>query len=704
MSSFQIGCDIGGTFTDIVVLDEQGQTFTDKSDTTPRDLGEGVIAAIGSVADQLGVSPHELLSQTTRFVNGTTAVTNSIAELRGAKVGLIVTRGFRDTLRIARSARNAERDHHRQLSVPDVVDRDCIVEVNERVDLKGGVVVGLSEDEGRRAIAELVARGVESLAICLLWSFQNPAHEELLRDVAAREHPDLYTSVSSELYPMMREYERMMTTVLNSFTGLRVAEYTAGVEQRLGELGLGVPVSFMQSFGGTLTAEEARARPIALVDSGPVGGVVGANDLGQRLGIENIITADMGGTSLDVSVITGNRYSVTQRVKLREFLTGLSKVDVATVGAGGGSIGWLDARGIPQVGPRSAGADPGPACYGRGGTEPTVTDAAVVLGIMDPDAFLGGRRTLDPELSRAAIRRVLGEPLGMSDEEAASAIYRLVVANMSSAVRSVTVERGRDPRAFTLFAFGGALPVFAADICEEMGIRRAVIAADSAVFSAVGLLGTDDVRNLTRSVFWSDGAPVDDVNEALQTLESQARRSLREAGHDERNIVIERQGDFKFEGQLFELTVQIPEGHVDEGHLAGILEEFPALYEAEYGEGTAWVESPIHLLAVRVTATGTIEKVQPQPSARKNGDPVRAQRDVFLPSQGGRVQVPVYDAHLLDDKTKIEGPAIIEHRLTTTVVPRGWQLSLDQLANFQLEDRRELSASTRAFASTPATA
>jgi len=238
MSSYQVGCDIGGTFTDIVVVDEHGQVYTDKSDTTPRDLGEGVIGAITNVAESIGVTPEELLSQTTRFVNGTTAVTNSIAELRGARVGLLVTRGFRDTLRIARSARTAERDHHRQLNVPDVVARDCIVEVNERIDRKGEVVVPLTEEEARRAIAALVDRGVESLAICLLWSFMNPAHEELLRDIAEREHPQLYTSVSSTLYPMMREYERMMTTVLNSFTGLRVAEYTSSIEGRLAERGL----------------------------------------------------------------------------------------------------------------------------------------------------------------------------------------------------------------------------------------------------------------------------------------------------------------------------------------------------------------------------------------------------------------------------------------------------------------------------------
>jgi N-methylhydantoinase A len=255
-------------------------------------------------------------------------------------------------------------------------------------------------------------------------------------------------------------------------------------------------------------------------------------------------------------------------------------------------------------------------------------------------------------------------------------------------VRSVTVERGRDPRTFTLFPFGGALPIFAADICHQMGIRRAVIPAESPVFSAAGLLGTDDVRNLTRSVFWSDGDPADDVREALDALEREARESLRQAGHSEDRITVERHGDFKFEGQLFELTVPIPEGHADEEHLHAIVEEFPALYEAEYGEGTAWVESPIHLLAVRVTATGETEKIETAPPVHGDEDPLRGERDVHLPSEGGRVRLPVYDAHHLSVDSVVDGPAILEHRLTTTVVPRGWHLTLDELGNFHLEDRR----------------
>src|SRR5919199_1395017 len=381
--TYQIGCDIGGTFTDIVVVTSDGAVYTDKSDTTPGDLTEGVLAALEAVCGQLGAGLDDVLADTTRFVNGTTSVTTSIAELKGAKVGLIPTAGFRDPLRIARAPRTNERDHHRQVNVPDIVPRDCIVEVAERIDKTGSVVIPLDRYQAATAIDALVAKGVESIAISLLWSFANNAHEEDLARIVAERHPDIYVSVASRLYPMAREYERTVTTVLNSFTGLAVVRYTERIEGLLRERGLKAPMSFMQGFGGTISAEDARERPISLVDSGPAGGVVGARHLGDELGIENVLTGDMGGTSFDVSVLPEGRFTVTQRVMLRELLTGLSKIDVLVVGAGGGSLGWIDARGVPQVGPQSAGAEPGPAAYGRGGTEPTVTDAVVALGIID---------------------------------------------------------------------------------------------------------------------------------------------------------------------------------------------------------------------------------------------------------------------------------------------------------------------------------
>ncbi|HEX3734288.1 MAG TPA: hydantoinase/oxoprolinase family protein [Solirubrobacterales bacterium] len=689
---YQIGCDIGGTFTDMAVVDDRGRVVVDKADTTPHDLSEGVVAALRNVAGRLGIEPGELLATTTRFVNGTTSVTNAVVQLRGSTVGLLITRGFGDSLRIARSARNGEKDHHLQLNVPDLVRRDLICEVDERVDRHGDVVVALDQAAARAAIDGLVERGAESLAICLLWSFANDEHERTLARLAREMYPDLYVSTSSEVLPMIREYERMITTILNSFTGPPVDEYTGRIERRLGEMGLGTPISFMQCFGGTVDAEEARARPITLIDSGPVGGVVGANELGLQLGIPDLIAADMGGTSFDVSVINDNRYRTTQRVMLREFLTGLSKIDVISVGAGGGSIAWTDARGQPKVGPASAGADPGPAAYARGGDLPTVTDASVVLGLIDPDKFLGGRRRLDRDEARRVIARDIAEPLEMSVEEAAAAIHRLTVAAMSRAVHRVTVEGGRDPRSFTMVAFGGALPLFAADICRRMGIRRAIVPAHSAVASAAGLLATDDVRHRSRSVFWSEGSPVDDLNAEFEALEADAVGSLRRAGFGEDQIEAERQGDFKFEGQLFELTVPMPAEELRAEHLEDIRRRFPGIYEEEFGAGTAWIESPIRLLAIRVVAKGRVERPPvspPERPAAAAGAPAKAvsTRPVHLPGHGGTAELPVYDADDLATGATIEGPAIVEARITTLLVPADWALGVDPFGNFVLEDR-----------------
>lgn len=692
MTQYHIGCDIGGTFTDIVVATSDGEVFTDKADTTPLNLADGLLQALDNVAEQIGVAVEELLGNCRRFVNGTTVVTNSIAELKGARVGLITTKGFGDNLLIARSARNAHRDHHKQLNLPQIVDRDDVVEVTERLDRKGRVVVPLTEDEARRAVRELADRGVEAVAVSLLWSFLNPVHEELVARIAAEEYPKLFLSVSSRLHPVIREYERTMTTVLNSFTGLRVAEYTERIERELAERGLRVPVAFMQGFGGTLSATEARDRPITLIDSGPAGGVIGARELATRLGIRDVVTADMGGTSFDVSVLQDAKTMVTQRVMLRDqFLTALSKIDVFPIGAGGGSIAWLDARGIPQVGPHSAGAEPGPICYGKGGTAPTVTDASAVLGLLAPKAFFGGRRRLDIAPAADALQREVGERLGLDARQAAAAVYRMVTSNMSNAVRAVTVERGHDPRTFSLFCFGGAIGIFAADIARSIGIRKVVIPSDAAVFSAHGLLATDDVRTQTRSTMWS-GGDASHVAQSLRELEEEQVAALREAGYSDERIDIEWQGDFKFAGQQWELRVPIPrKPDLAEADLVALQESFPQRYEAEYGAGTAWVNSPVVLMSVRVVATGRAETFERAPA--RIGQPAevapRRRRPVYLPLAGEQQDVDVYDAADLVPGSTLTGPAMVEHPLTTIQVPSHWQFTVDEWSNFILTDTRD---------------
>jgi N-methylhydantoinase A len=687
---FQIGCDVGGTFTDVAVVAEDGRCFSDKSDTTPDDLSRGMLLALEQAAAQVGCSLEELLSATTRFVNGTTIVTNSIATLRGARVGLITTRGHGDVLRIARSARNAHRDHHRQLNLPQIVPRERVIEVDERIDKKGTVVVPLREADARRAIDELIAAEVDSIAVSLLWSFANPAHEEMLAAIVEAEHPDVYLSVGSRLHPVMREYERTMTTVLNSFTGLRVAEYTRTIEAELSGRGLPVPISFMQGFGGTLSAQEARIKPIALIDSGPAGGVVGASRLGADIGVPDVIAADMGGTSFDVTVLPKGEVTVSQRVLLGErFLTGLAKIDVHPVGAGGGSLGWIDVRGVPRVGPQSAGASPGPAAYGQGGTEPTVTDAAITLGIIDPELFLGGRRALDASRAREALLTRLGDPLGLDAEGAAAAMYRLVTAEMSNAVRAVTVERGHDPRRFALVAFGGALGIFGADIARTLSIPKVIIPAQAAVFSAYGLLATDDVRVAVRSVVWAggDGAYVD---EAYRSLEREALRGLVDSGYSDDQIEIVWEGDFKFAGQLWELTLPIPRDQtITADTLESIRRRFPELYEQEYGEGTAWEGTPVMLLAARVIARGAPAKFRAgaaTPTGGAAAGPI-GRRAIVLGAESRPVEADVYDAAALRPGDEIAGPAIVNDPLTTIQVPPGWTLTVDPHRNLVLNDR-----------------
>ncbi|WP_431919587.1 hydantoinase/oxoprolinase family protein [Amycolatopsis tucumanensis] len=684
--TFRIGCDIGGTFTDVAAIDSTGRSYADKSDTTPGDLTIGLLAALDNLAARIGLPLSELLAATTRFVNGTTVVTNAVAELRGATVGLITTQGFGDNLLIARSARNAHRDHHKQLNIPQIVAREHVAEVAERVDRKGRVIVPLAEAEARRAIAGLVAAGVDSIAVSLLWGFANPVHEDLLASIIEAEHPGLFLSVSSRLHPVIREYERTMTTVLNSFTGIRVAEYTARIERELAARGLRVPIAFMQGFGGTVSAAEARERPITLIDSGPAGGVIGARALARRLGIRDIVTADMGGTSFDVSVLRDATPQVTQRVTLGgRFLTALSKIDVLPIGTGGGSVAWLDARGVPQVGPRSAGAEPGPICYGKGGTEPTVTDASAVLGLLDPVSFLDGRRALDVDGAREALAREIGKPLGVDAVQAAVAVHRMVVADMGNAVRGVTVERGHDPREFAMVAFGGALGLFAAAIARSVGIRRVVVPADAAVFSARGLLSSDDVRTRARSAMWQ-GGDASTVVDALRELDAELVAALRAAGYPDDRIEVRWEGEFKFAGQQWELRIPIPRrDDLAEADLTAIQAGFPAKYEEEYGSGTAWVGSPVVLMAVRVTATGRVDPVDLARQEPETGAVLRpvARRRVHLPDFG-ETDVDVHAA--VPSSAVVPGPALLAHPLTTILLPAGWELRVDSWGNYLLTD------------------
>lgn len=688
MAQYQIGVDMGGTFTDAVVIDRNGNLWADKAATTPGHLLDGLVAALEAVAAQVAVPLNSLLADCDRFVHGTTIVTNSIAELRGARVGVLATEGFGDSLRIARSPRTDARDHHLQVNVPDIAPRDAIVEVPERVDKHGKIVADLDLGACEKAIRYLVEdRHVESIAVTFLWSFLNGAHEQLAAKLIGDLYPDVHVSLSSRIYPMIREYERSVTTVLNAFTAPKVARYVDEMTATLTARGLAVPVAFMQASGGSLSAEEARDTPIVLVDSGPVGGVVGANELARELGIPNVITGDMGGTSFDTSVIADNRLTMSARSYVRSLLTGLAKVDVVAIGSGGGSIGWADPRGLLQAGPHSAGADPGPVCYGRGGDQPTVTDAMVTLGFIDPDYFLGGRTKLDKAAADEALRQ-LGEQVGMRPEQAAAAMYRVVVASMSNAVRGITVERGHDPRVFTFFAYGGATALFMVDICRELGIKQALVPNAEAVFSASGLLASDDLRVPSRSRFWTPGQPADDVNVALSELEASARERLRASGYADDEIDVHRFGDLKFQGQIFELTVPLPAGELSQASLEELAERFPEMYEAEYGPGTAWVDAGVVMMAVRVEAKAGTRKYRYEggtAASSSAGAAERERRAVILPETGEQISIPVFDGDLLPIGRDVTGPAVIEKKQTTIFLPENSRGVLDRRRNLLID-------------------
>jgi N-methylhydantoinase A len=702
---YQIGCDIGGTFTDITVMNDEGKVWTDKADTTPGNLANGVEQTVENVADRIGVPVAELLEETNRFVNGTTVVTNGVIELNGAKTGLLTTKGFNDTLRIARSPRTDDRDHHDQQNVPDIVPRDCIREIPERIDYSGAEIVALDEDAVKAVVTDLVENeGVETLAICFLWSFQNPDHENRAKEIIEEQYPDLYVTISHEIYPKIREYERMVTTTLNSYTAPDVATYVNEVQERLQAKGLDKSaLTLMQGSGGSTTLQEAKSEPIRLVDSGPVGGVIGAQALGEHLENNNIICADMGGTSFETSIIENGEHTVSERTNIREFETGLTKIQTNTIGAGGGSIAWLDNRGIPQVGPQSTGADPGPACYGEGGTKPTVTDAVLVLGLMSPEAFLGGRRELDKAAAEQAIEETIADPLGYSVEEAAAAIYEIAVNSMSNAVRNVTVEQGRNPGEFTFVSYGGASPLYAADICETLGIERAVIPQNAPVFSAYGLLQADDVRNYSQSVFWEPGDDVGKINEALEGTVQRAKNALHDSGFDDDEITIERQGEFKFKGQLFSHPVSLPDGKITIEDIEQIQEAFPEIYEEEYGSGTAWVEVPIILRGVRVRGVGRNEK----PSRRSQAvEDVTVEpsdsREVYLPQEHEYLDIDIYAGAALQPGVTVKGPAVIEADITTVFIPEGHEVSVDEYTNYDLS-QIDMTEQTTAQTAEPTT-
>jgi N-methylhydantoinase A len=686
MPAYAIGIDIGGTFTDCFVTDgERG--WHAKAPTTPRALADGLVVALEVAAAEVGMPLARLLDETVHFALGTTAVTNCLAEETGAPTGLLVTRGFADLWPMARGHRRGIDGMSHPL--PVLVSRRRIGEVTERIDRDGRVLVPLDEAAALATVDRLIRdEGVESLAVCLLWSCRNVDHELRLRDLIHARHPALHVSCSADLFPVIREYERMTASVLNAYTWRSFSAFLDAVRERLAAAGLRVPLAIMQSNGGTCAPDEARARPIVLAQSGPVAGVSAAQALGRAMEMPDVITGDLGGTSFDVAVI--HRGEPERRVRAEVFglSTAMAMVAVSSIGAGGGSVAWRDARGLLAVGPRSAGADPGPACYGRGGEEPTVTDALVALGLIDPRNFLGGRLLLDGERAIASLAR-LGRGLGLDGEQTARGVYRLASEQMTLAVKGLLVERGLDPRRFAFVCYGGCGPLFAAPIARALAMARVVVPALSAVFSAYGA-ATADVRRETVRTFFRP-LPIDpqELSACFAALERDVRSAMRGEGLADDRVTLQREVDLRFHRQTHEVTVPLPT--LEPAAVAALGDAFQTRYAELYGRGALAIAAGVDLVNCRVIARGTVPRPATAPAGLGPADPAAARRGtraVWLPGGDGRVPLAVYDGDRLVPGMAFAGPALVERRDTTILVPAGDRATVDKLGSLVLEVAR----------------
>ncbi len=679
--SYRIGIDVGGTFTDLV-LAHDGTLTLDKHPTTPRDQSEGVLGGIRQLAAREELSLADFLGRTTMIVHGTTTADNTMIEMSGATVGLVTSDGHRDEIEIRRGYKE-DIWNPALPPPPPICPRRRRYGVPERLDVEGGVVVPLDEDAVRRALRRMRKQGVDSLAVVFLFSFINPAHERRVRELAAEELPGVMVSLSHEVMPTAPEFERTSTTLVNAYVGPRIERYLSRLDARLRDAGFTGELLIMQSNGGVMPGGYVAQKAVAVMGSGPAGGAMGAVAVAGAAGITDFISVDMGGTSYDVCLVRGGAPEVKAGWNWQHrYLVGLPMVDVQSVGAGGGSIARVDS-GTLKVGPQSAGAEPGPVCYGRGGTEPTVTDANLVLGYLNATRFCGGTMRLDVEAAHAAIRDRVARPLGISVVEAAEGISRIVNANMANAVRRISAGRGVDPRPLTLVVFGGNGPVHAGMQAAELGIRRIFVPKLSPTFSALGLLLTDHVVDEMRS-YVSPVGRVDlaRVNALFAEMEASARSALTRGSARRRALRFERMAALCYPGQTFDMPVAVGgRGAVTAKTLADTIERFHRQHE-ELHTYASRDQEPV-LRGLRLKAIAVEDRpTLPRLPRRPRGNPRRGARKAFF---GGRyVSVPIYDGPLLGPGQTVLGPAIVEEPFTTIVVYPGQRASIDAFGNYAI--------------------
>ncbi|MCH7942431.1 MAG: hydantoinase B/oxoprolinase family protein [Proteobacteria bacterium] len=684
----RLGFDIGGTFTDFVLVDaDEPRIHLHKCLTTPDDPSQGALSGMTELLARVGVS----LSDIGHIVHGTTLVANAIIERSGCKLGFLTTKGFRDILEMGTEQRYDIHDLFLKFPAP-LVPRRWRREVDERVTRDGQVVTPLDIDQVRREVDDLVADGVEAIAVCLLHSYKFPAHEQAIRDLLCAEFPRLAVSISSEIYPELKEYERSSTTAANAYVQPLMGAYVEKLETALAQRGFTGRFHLMQSSGGLTAPSTAIKLPVRFLESGPAGGARATAFIGETIGKQDIISFDMGGTTAKACLILGGKPDIATMLeagRVHRFKRGSGLpiqapvIDMIEIGAGGGSIARVDDLGLLKVGPHSAGADPGPACYGLGGSEPTVTDANLVLGYLDPDYFLGGRMKLDRGRAEAAIATV-AKPLGLSTLEAAAGILDLVAENMAGAARVHIVEKGHDPRRFALVAMGGAGPLHAVAVARRLGVKEIIVPPASGTASAMGLLAAPISYELSRSLPTAvDAADFEVINKLLASLQRECGEKLVEAGDTSDAVKIERFADMRLVGQMHEISVPLPDGPLGTDNLGELLATFEQEYTRLYTH--LYDGARIEVINWRVRCTGespTFSTAMELAVGEKDGR--KGSRRIYAPDAGEMIDAVVYDRYALRPGAVVTGPAVIEERESTTILPSGDRATVDDAYNLRL--------------------
>lgn len=673
---YRIAIDVGGTFVDFVLLNEAtGEITLEKQPSTPERIVEEVGAGIGRLPVRL--------AEVGRIFHGTTVVVNAIVQEKGVQVGLLTTAGFRDVLEIGRGSRPEIYNPH--YTAPRcLVPRYLRREVPGRLGAGGEEVIPLDLDAINRESDLLAGHGCEAIAVCFLHSYANPDHERRAAERVRERHPGIAVSASHELVGEWREFERTSTTILNAYVQPQFASYIGAMTRRLEADGYAAPLAMMQSNGGVAAAERAAGRPIATLESGPAGGVIGAESLAAKLGLENLICFDVGGTTVDVALVDRGEIIERSHTNVARRPVMGPTIDISSVGAGGGSIAWTDHRGALRVGPQSAGAAPGPACFGHGGTAPTVTDCHLLLGYLDAATFLGSRMQLDEAAALRAVTILAGE-LGLSVEETALGVLKIATTNMTNAIRSITVEKGLDPRDYSLLSYGGGGGLFAAAVSEELGVRSVIVPRAPANFSAWGIVCSDYREDNSRTLVRPFTAEhLDEMLDSITAMKQENLQRLRGYGFDETEILSDTRLDVRFAGQEFTVTVHAEEAWLAEpgAFPAGVRERFVALHRRLYGHGEH--DAPLEIVTLRVRSVGQVARPSWLEWPAGEAAQARGTRNTCFSGAEGKRAVPIYRRDELVRGQQVAGPAIVEEWATTTAVPPGWALAVDRLGNLVL--------------------